>query len=142
MSQRTALFMDSDEQNLGNTPGADGRGRLHTKISNGPGEPIPVTGTITVSSDLVNIEGKRSLISVGATPVAIRVGGTNLANRKIVMAMPMNGKCRWGFENSISSTVGFKLFKDQLLVQNVGPVVDVFIVSESGTVQVEISEGA
>lgn len=42
------LFMDNADQNVGNSPGPDGRGRIHTKISNDPDEPIPVqiTGLI------------------------------------------------------------------------------------------------
>lgn len=48
VSPRSPLWMDDDKQNLGNSPGEDGRGRLHTKISNTALEPIPVTGSIDV----------------------------------------------------------------------------------------------
>jgi len=48
VSPRSPLWMDDDKQNLGNSPGDDGRGRLHTKISNTASEPIPVTGSIDV----------------------------------------------------------------------------------------------
>lgn len=37
--------MDSDTQILGNSPGDDGRGRLHTKIANSASEAIPVYQT-------------------------------------------------------------------------------------------------
>jgi hypothetical protein len=39
---RSPLLMDTDENYLGNSPGVDGRGRLHTKISNRQTEPVPV----------------------------------------------------------------------------------------------------
>lgn len=39
---RSPILMDDDAQYLGNSPGADGRGRLHVKVANQTSEAIPV----------------------------------------------------------------------------------------------------
>lgn len=50
---RSPLLMDQDVQYLGNSPGDDGRGRLHVLIANKISEPLPVSfsGTIAVALD-------------------------------------------------------------------------------------------
>jgi len=76
---RAALAMDSDEQSLGNSPGADNRGRLHTKISNTNAEPIPISGTIVIppgiatSANQTNGAQKTQLVN-GAGTVATFTG--------------------------------------------------------------------
>lgn len=132
---RSPLFMDSDQQYLGNTPGADGKGRLHVKVANEPGEPIP----ISVTGSLISTEGIQGVIAVGTTPVIAKVGASNLAGRTTIMLQPIDGKIRWGFIG-VSPTLGFKLFKDQYICENIADTVDVYIVAETGTVNVTVGE--
>lgn len=74
--------MDNQDQNLGNSPGADGRGRLHTKISNTEDEPIPVTATVVIppgiatSANQTNGNQKTQLVS--GTGVVASFTGTAL----------------------------------------------------------------
>lgn len=48
MANNFPLYVDTDNQYLGNTVGDDGKGRLHTYIANTALEPIPVTATVVI----------------------------------------------------------------------------------------------
>ena len=57
--------MDNDDQLLGNSPGDDNRGRLHTKIANTDSEPVPVKLTglvIGVETHLTRLRLKNQAI--------------------------------------------------------------------------------
>jgi len=57
------LYMDNDDQMLGNSPGADLRGRLHVKVANKASEPIAVTFV-----ESVNDEFFADATDIGTTP--------------------------------------------------------------------------
>lgn len=72
---RVPLVMDNDNQVLGNSPGQDLRGRLHTKVANTAAEAIPVYQTS------------------GATQTAV-ISNVALAgaNVEVAVSIPVNAK--------------------------------------------------
>ena len=94
-------------------------------IENNSSLPVPVNIISDSSSDLLNVSGIQSTISVTTTPQIVKVGASNLPNRKIVLLQP-NGKVRVGFIG-ITSLIGTKVLKDQVFGLNVGPLLDFYI---------------
>jgi|SRR6185437_202160 len=62
---RAALVMDNDAQNLGNSPGDDGRGRLHTYVANKMSEPVPVTVVNPATNTTITTFGQISAVPAG-----------------------------------------------------------------------------
>lgn len=126
---------------IGNSEGDDLRGRAHVKISNKSSEPIPISGTITSVADLLTTSGLQATVAVTTTPQILRVGVSNLSNRKMIFVQPINGKIRVGFIG-VTSSLGFLLAKDQFFALPVADSLDFYIVATSGSVNVTIGEGA
>ena len=79
-------------------------------------------------------------ISVTTTPSEARVGGTTLEDRAVITVQPIDGVIYYGYDNSVSSTNGTKIFKGQIIPFEAGPELPIFLVAESGTVDVRITE--
>lgn len=81
-----------------------------------------------------------SAISVGTTAVEVKVGPTVLEERVVVTIQPLDGVVYFGFTPSTTSTNGTKVFKGQYFSLEASDLETVYIVSETGTVDVRISE--
>lgn len=81
-------------------------------------------------------------LSVTTTPAELKVGGSVLDERKVVTLQPLDDDVYFGYDNSVSSTTGIKVFKGQHFPLEAGPELTVYIVAASGTVDVRISEVA
>lgn len=96
-----------------------------------------MSGSLSVTDSLSSpaVEGT---ISVGTTPVLLKVGGTNFSTRKFVMfEAPSN--MRWGFSSAISPTVGYNARKGDIVRIAANNLRDVYLVSAT-TVSVFCSE--
>ena len=67
---RSPLLMDNDSPYVGNSPGADSRGRIHTKVSNTALEPIPVS-FIPVAVNEFYAEASEVPVTPGVTQTLI-----------------------------------------------------------------------
>jgi hypothetical protein len=82
-------------------------------------------------------------ISVGAvTPTELKVGASPLRERKVVTFQPQGGRIRWGFTNGISSSKGYIAFNNQIVTVEAADTQGVYVIAESGTVDVYFSERA
>jgi hypothetical protein len=82
-------------------------------------------------------------ISVGTgSPTELKVSTSPLEDRKVVTFQPLTGKVRWGFSNSITSSTGFTAVKSQLITIEASDSQPVYIIAESGTVDVYFAERA
>lgn len=126
---RSPLFVDSDQQYIGNSPGDDDRGRLHVKIANLGQEIIPVSADV---KDFINVAGVNAVLTVTDTPVPLRVGATNLPDRRVLYWQALSGKIRIGFQG-LTPTNGFRFFKDQFSSLALGPELDLWVCAEDST---------
>lgn len=82
-------------------------------------------------------------ISVGdSTPVEVKIGGSVLAERKVITIQPIDGIVYYGYDNSVTSSTGTKIFKGQYLPLENSEDLTVYLISDSGTVDVRITEVA
>jgi hypothetical protein len=93
-------------------------------------------------SDRINDSGVQAELTVGTSAVAVRVGGSNLATRKVVTAMPKDNSVYWGYTNLVTTTTGTRIFKNQMVVWDIGPDLDIYLIADAAGKAVSISEGA
>ena len=102
---------------------------------------VTANNDLTVA-DRVNTSGVQDQITVGLTSVPIRVGGSNLANRKIVTALVNDNEVYWGWTSLVTTTTGTRIFKNQFVIWEVGPDQDVYLIANEAGKVVNITEGA
>lgn len=94
-------------------------------------------------SDIVDNGGLHGSLSVSTTAVAVRVGASNLVNRKVLMFHNNGtGTLYWGYNNTVNSSNGMPLKKDQFCVGDWGPGTTIYIIASSGTHNLRVNEGA
>lgn len=81
-------------------------------------------------------------LAVTTTPTELKVGASALKDRKVVSALPIDGTVYWGFDNSVSSSTGKPIFQHQDWSREAGPLLQIYFVTASGTVNVRITEEA
>ena len=105
-------------------------------------EQSPVNSTLNAELkvvDGIHHEAVSGTLSVGTTPVELKVGSTVLSNRKVLLFQP-DKKARWGTSSSINSSTGFQLNQKQYVTIETNDTVSFWIVSESGTMDVYVME--
>lgn len=116
--------------------GADSTGLEQTPVKS------TANGDLAVV-DLCDNGGVQGVIAVSTTPVAVRVGGSNLANRKRLLFINTGGvNLYWGFSNSVSSANGVIIFRNQPVSDSWGPNTTIWIVAASGSGSVTVAESA
>ena len=86
--------------------------------------------------------GVHGAISVSTTPVEVKVGASALSERTMVTIQPLDGDIYYGYDNSVSSSNGTKIFENQTEPFEAGDQLTIWVVAESGTVDVRITEVA
>lgn len=89
------------------------------------------------TADILNVAAADTVVALTTTPVQIRVGGTNLADRKYVILEALSTRVKWGFS---SGTQSFDIFKSQLIMVPVGENVTVWARVSSGTGSIAVGE--
>jgi hypothetical protein len=79
-------------------------------------------------------------LSVTTTPVELKVGASPVSERKVISFQPTDGVVYYGYDSSVSSTTGTKIFSNQLIIIEASEQLAVYLVSETGTVNVRITE--
>lgn len=90
----------------------------------------------TITTSLIN-----GNLVVGTTAVAARVGGSNLANRKVLQITPINGPLYYG-ASGVTTTTGTPIQTNQTITFAINAAVDVFIVSASTSQNARIIEAS
>ena len=142
---RSPLWMDDDNQNLGNSPGDDGRGRLHSKISNTAAEAVPVfvTNASPITKADVNqfqditavTSGSETLITSYTVPVAktlylarVESSGTNIATFNLYINGSLSARRRTYFGSSLNETFEFFTKDGSGLILNAGDVLSIKVI--------------
>lgn len=92
--------------------------------------------------DLADNGGVQSVIAVSTTAVAVRVGASNLANRKRLLFIntgPVN--VYWGFANTVTTGNGMILFRNQSVSDSWGPNTTIWVIAASAG-SISIAESA
>jgi hypothetical protein len=79
-------------------------------------------------------------ISVSTTAVEVKVGASVLEERTVITIQPIDGDIYYGYDNSVTSTNGTKIFKGQVYAMEATDQLPVWIVAETGTIDVRITE--
>lgn len=95
------------------------------------------------TTDISDSSGLQGAVTVGLTAVAIRVGGSNLANRKTLTAFHNgNQDIYWGYTNAVTVSSGSPIFKSQFAAWSIGPNTTVWMISGTAGQDVRVTENA
>jgi len=90
--------------------------------------------------DVLNSEGKYASLSVGLTAVELKVGASVLDKRQAVTIQPNDNGLYYGFDASVTTTTGTKLFKNQFLMLPIGPDIPVYLIADGAGKSARIGE--
>ena len=79
-------------------------------------------------------------ITVTTTPQLIKVGADNLEDRKVITIQAIDGDVYFGYDNSVDHTTGTLINEGQYFPLEATNQLDVYIVCETGTIDVRITE--
>lgn len=100
-------------------------------------------GDQLIVTDRANDSGVYGAISVGTTAVEAKVGGSPLADRKVLTVYNAGGQSIfWGHSNAVTASTGTELFKNQFISFEYGPNLSVWLVAASGTQDVRVTEAS
>lgn len=83
-----------------------------------------------------------ALSVTSASAVEVKVGGSPLDERKVITIQPTNGHVYFGYSNSVTTSTGTKIFKNQIYPIEASEKLAVYIIAETGTVNVRITEAS
>lgn len=112
--------------------------------SNGSSDNVRISNNNELQiSDICNNSGIEGAITATTSATAVRVGGSNLTNRKI-LSFFNNGTATlyWGYTNSVTSSTGTPLMRNQHVFGDWGPSTTIYIIAASGSHDVRVTEGA
>lgn len=98
-------------------------------------------GTSLSTADILNTSAQYRAQSVNTSAAEALGGATILSNRKMLSITPTNGTVYWGFNNSVTTSTGTPIFKNQTVTFAVGSNVHVYVIAAS-TVDCRIAEGS
>lgn len=96
------------------------------------------------TADIVDAGGVSGVIAVVNTAIAIRVGGSNLANRKRLMFSNVGAAVLyWGYSNAVTGSAnGMPLFRNQSVSDSWGPNTTIWVICPTGSGSLFVAEGA
>jgi len=79
-------------------------------------------------------------LTVGVAAVELKVGGSALADRVAVTMQPKDNNIYWGYDNTVTSTTGTQIFKNQFLMLPIGEDQAVWLIADGAGKKVVVSE--
>lgn len=88
------------------------------------------------------LDGPADNTGITVTTVAqeVKVGALIPVERKAVIIQPLDDDIFWGYSSGVTSTTGFKIFKNTLMIIQSGPDLPIFVVAASGSIDTRIGE--
>lgn len=94
-------------------------------------------------ADLIDgTTNENGAITVGTSPVEVKVGITRLTNRRTVTVQPTNGPVWWGWKFNVNINTGTKIFPWQVVTFSVSDNVPIYLVSDSAGRDVRVTEAS
>jgi len=110
------------------------------------GEQTPIKSSLNGDlgvADVSDSGGVEGAITVTTTATAVRVGGSNLANRKILTALKNSiGTVFWGYNNTVTTSSGTPFVNNQFMSWAAGPNITIWMIASSGSHNVRVTEAA
>lgn len=78
--------------------------------------------------------------SVTTTAAELKVGASALERRKAVSVQPVDGDVYFGFDGTVTSSTGTKIFKGEKFFLECADSLPLYLVADSGTVDTRIAE--
>lgn len=91
--------------------------------------------------DIINVSGQYRTQSVTTSAAEALGAATILSNRKLLSITPTNGTVYWGFSNSVTTSNGTPIFKNQNIIFAIGSNVHIYLIAGS-TIDCRIAEGS
>jgi len=79
-------------------------------------------------------------LTVGATAVEAKVGGSALAGRTYISVMPKDNSIYYGFDASVTTTTGTRIFKNQLLILPLDAALPLYLIADAAGKKVSVTE--
>lgn len=96
-----------------------------------------------LTNDSLISGGVHGALTVGTSAIPIRVGISNLTNRKnLTLFNNSNTTMYWGYDNTVSILTGTPIFKDQLYSWDAGENTTIYVVASTAGNNARITEGA
>lgn len=92
------------------------------------------------NQDRTNDSAVYGTISVSTTATELKVGGSILDGRDFLIIQPKENSIYLGFDNSVTSSTGIELKKNQTMQIAAGDNISVYAIASSGTIDVRIGE--
>ena len=92
------------------------------------------------SFDNLNDSAVFGSLSVGTSAVQVKVGGSPLANRKLVIMQPKDTGIFWGYDNTVTTSTGVEMFKDQIIPMECGPDISIWVIATGAGKSMRIQE--
>ena len=85
--------------------------------------------------------GVQGALTVTDTAQELKVGASPLDQRAVVTIQPLDGDVYFGYDNSVTSLTGTKVYKGQYFPLEAGDSLSVYLVAETGdSIDVRITE--
>lgn len=93
---------------------------------------------------LLPLDGPALNSNMPVTTIAapIRVGLSNLSERKVVTIQPLDGDIYFGYSSGVTTSTGTKIFQGQFFPFEAGEELDIWVICATGTVDCRITEVA
>lgn len=109
-------------------------------------ETTPVASSLNgdlQTSDISNFGGLEGALTIGTSVSEAKVGASSLSNRKtLTIFNNSNNTIYWGYTNSVTSSSGTPLYKNQFISWDIGPNTHVYLIATSTGNNVRITENA
>jgi len=89
------------------------------------------------TTDIMNTAAVSGIISLTATPVPLRIGASNLENRKYIILQGLTNSVVWGFSETSQT---FDIFKNQFVMLPCGSNITIYARVSGGTGQISVGE--
>lgn len=90
--------------------------------------------------DVLDGGGEQAVLTIGTSASLGAIGGTNRTNRKYVIFQAHDKNIYYGFTNTVNTSTGIKLFKDQVLMIPAGENTDIYFIADGAGKELRIQE--
>ena len=84
--------------------------------------------------------GSYTNVSVTTTAAELKTGASAQLERKVLIIQPKANSIYLGFDNSVTTSNGIEVKKDQTFILEVGPKITVYAIASSGSIDTRIME--
>lgn len=100
-----------------------------------------LTGSQQPTADIIASSIISGAITVSTTAVAVRVGASNLTNRKMLIIVPTSGTVYIGATSGVTTSTGVPIFANQVATFSFAAGITPFVIAAT-SISVIIMEGA